>query len=130
MIDVFYLGPPPGLQFLARPLMLFAIAVAAALFWHRRQPRFWRASLEAMLTSAVIFYVVALSGWVYSEPFVMRFAYFDVAIALRTQMLIAFWLMVLVSTLLGSFVIAVLVGWLRRRQRDGVIGVTPGSDAP
>jgi hypothetical protein len=117
MINVFYLTPPPGLGFLVRPLLLIVIAVLAAAFWHWRQPRFWRACSLAMLSSTVLFYVVALSGIVYRAPFIMRFEYFEMAIVMRTQMLVAFWLALLVSTLVGSFLIAALVGWLLRRRR-------------
>jgi hypothetical protein len=123
MIDVFYLTPPPGWGFLVRPLILLVIAIVAAMFWHWRQPRFWRACFTAMLTSTVLFYVVALSGLVYGAPFIMSFWYFELAIVLHTQMLLAFWLAVLVSTLVGSFLIAALVGWLiRRRRRDAMAG--------
>ncbi|HEX9208776.1 MAG TPA: hypothetical protein VF851_11115 [Steroidobacteraceae bacterium] len=117
--------PPPGWGFLVRPLLLLVIAVVAAAFWHWRQPRFWRACWLAMLTSTVLFYVVALSGFVYRAPFIMRFEYFWMAVVLRTQMLVAFWLAVLVSTLGGSFLIAAGVGWWVRRRRQAVGDTVP-----
>ena len=42
-----------------------------------------------------------------------------IALALGTQMLVAFWLAVATATFVGSFFIAAVVGWLMRHRRVG-----------
>lgn len=110
-----------------RPMLLVVIAVVCALFWHRRAIGFWRATLRAVLTSALLFYVVGLSGLIDLGPFTLHLQYFFVAEVLHTDFLGAFWLVVLVSTLTTAFIISLLVGWVVRRwlRRHG--GPVPGS---
>lgn len=119
MINTFYLGPSPGLIAFVRPVLLILIALATAVFWHRRERRFWRACLWATLTSSVLFYIVALSGLVYRAPFILNIRYFYLAMMLHMQAPEIILLGALVGTIAGSFVIAVLSGLvLRRRGAD------------
>jgi|APFre7841882724_1041349.scaffolds.fasta_scaffold32531_3 hypothetical protein len=75
-----------------------------------------------MLTSAVLFYGIALSGLFNLGAFTMHYEYFYLAEVLHTDFLRAFWLAVLVSSLAVSFIIAVLVGWAMRlwQRRHGI----------
>jgi len=105
-----------------RPLILVAISLVIALIWHRLVPGFWRATLRATFTSAALFYLIALSGLLNLGPFMFDVRYFFLAETLHTDFLTAFWVAVVVSTLLTSFVITVLVGWgmrFRGRHRAG-----------
>lgn len=97
-----------------RPIILVGIALVVATLWHRRSSQFWKASFRATFASAVLFYLVALSGLFNLGPFTMHFEYFFLAEILHTDFLSAFWLAVFVSTLAVSFIIAVLVGWAIR----------------
>lgn len=117
MINTFYFGPPPGPIALVRPVLLILIALAAAVFWHWRERRFWRACMWATLTSSVLFYVVALSGLVYRAPFILYFKYFYLAMMLHMQAPVILLLGALLGTIAGSFVIAVLTGLVLRRLR-------------
>ena len=106
-----------------RPLILVAISLVIAVVWHRLVPGFWRATLRATFTSAALFYLVALSGLLNLGPFTLHAQYFFLAEMLHTDFLTAFWVAVVVSTLVTSFVITVLVGWgmlvLKRRRSRG-----------
>lgn len=114
---LFSLEATIGAGVAVRPLVLVGIALVVAALWHRRSSQFWKASFRATFTSAVLFYLVALSGLFNLGPFTMHFEYFFLAEILHTDFLSAFWLAVLVSTLAVSFIIAVLVGWAMRLWR-------------
>lgn len=122
---LFSLESAIGAGVAARPLILVGIALIVAALWHRRSSQFWKASFRSMMTSVVLFYVVALSGLFDLGPFTMHFQYFFLAEVLHTDFLSAFWLAVAVSSLAVSFIIAVLVGWAmrlwqRRHRGDAV----------
>jgi hypothetical protein len=114
---VCHVGPEVGSVPILRPLVFMGITAVVAVLWHWRVSRFWIASCLATLTSVVLFYVIALSGVFDLGPFAMHLEYFFLAEILHTDFLTAFWLTVLVSSVTGAFVVALVVGWVMRRAR-------------
>lgn len=100
-----------------RPIILIMISLLASASWHALLPRFWLAVLGATVSSLLLFYAVMLLSSGVLGPFTLHMQYFFLAETLHTDFLTAFWLAVLVSSVLVASGVALLVGWIFRRHR-------------